>query len=355
VGLPFHNRRRELIECAVVDDDLDSTGVIETETGSETDTDNDSDDDDDDMPGLQDRDLYDSDSDDEDDEEEEEDTDINDELSTGVRDDESAGVEVETVDEEEEAEVPRVRIRTRGVPTTKTTTRTNRRVKQTHLDSDFVYTNYSSSLTHSQSHITRTIEHVHAMHALVNYGEVMTPGIKNVVMGLAMAQQYHVNKGLKVFGDEGRQAVMKEMKQLDELEVISPRNWSELTAEQRRTALPYLMFLTEKRDGTKKARGCADGSKQEMDKEKTSSPVISTDALFITLVIDAMEGRDVATVDIPGAFLQTDAKPGTYMKITGPMVDILCQINPKLYEKYVTNETERRCCIQKHLKPYMGW
>ena len=70
-----------------------------------------------------------------------------------------------------------------------------------------------------------------------------------------------------------------------------------------------------------------------MDKENVSAPVISTDALFTTLVID------VATVDIPGAFLQTDAKPGTYMKITGPMVDILlCQTNPKLYEKYVTTE-----------------
>ena len=41
-----------------------------------------------------------------------------------------------------------------------------------------------------------------------------------------------------------------------------------------------------------------------MDKENVSAPVISTDALFITLVID------VAAFDIPGAFLQTDAKPG---------------------------------------------
>jgi hypothetical protein len=57
--------------------------------------------------------------------------------------------------------------------------------------------------------------------------------------------------------------------------------------------LPYLMFLTEKRDESVKARGCADGSKQEMDKENISAPVISTDALLITLVIDAMEGRDV--------------------------------------------------------------
>ena len=372
IGLPFRNRRRELIESTDADDDHVSAGVIGIDDNDtvDSDTDEDSDDDDDDdssMQSLQERTYgYDSDSsddesDDEEEEEDEEDNEIEDDAqSAGVSDDDSAGVEVETVNEEEETEVPRTK-QTQGVPTNNTRTRSTRTVRQRHLkrdfvynQSDFVYTNYSSSLTHSQSHITRTLEHVHAMHSLVNYGEVMSPGIKNVVMGLAMAQQYHVNKGLKVFGDKGREAVMKEMKQLDDLEVIQPRNWSELTAEQRRTALPYLMFLTEKRDESIKARGCADGSKQEMDKENISSPVISTDALFITLVIDAMEGRDVATVDIPGAFLQTDAKPGTYMKITGPMVDILCQINPKLYEKYVTNEKGKRVLYTEASKAIYG-
>jgi hypothetical protein len=62
----------------------------------------------------------------------------------------------------------------------------------------------------------------------------------------------------------------------------------------------------------------------------------------------------VATVDIPGAFLQTDAKPGTYMKITGPMVDILCQINPKLYEKYVTTENGKRVLYTEASKAIYG-
>ena len=117
---------------------------------------------------------------------------------------------IEEVDEEE-AEVPAIRTRhSKGVPQHNTKTRTNRRVQQNHINSNFVYTNYCSSLTHSQSHLTGTIEHVHAMHSLVYYGKVMTPGIKNVVIELAMVQQYHVNKGLKVFGERGREAVMKE-------------------------------------------------------------------------------------------------------------------------------------------------
>jgi cobalamin biosynthesis protein CobT len=172
IGLPFHNRKKKLIEVAVTDvtdENLNSTGVIDEDTADETDSDTDDDNDDDNeddgaMPGLQERDLYDSDSDDEEEEEEEEEEE--DEQSAGVLDDESAGVEVGTV-EEEEAEVHHVS--TKGVPKRNTRTRNNRKVRQTQLDSNFVYTNYSSSLTHSQSHITRTIEHVHAMHALVNY------------------------------------------------------------------------------------------------------------------------------------------------------------------------------------------
>jgi hypothetical protein len=82
---------------------------------------------------------------------------------------------------------------------------------------------------------------------------------------------------------------------------------------------------------------------------------VSTDALFITLVIDAMEGRVVAaTVDVPGAFLQTDAKPGTFMKITGPMVDMLCQINPKLYTPYVTTEKGKKVLYMEASKAIYG-
>jgi hypothetical protein len=91
-----------------------------------------------------------------------------------------------------------------------------------------------------------------------------------------------------------------------------------------------------------------------MDKSSISAPVISTDALFTTLVIDAIEGRDVATVDMPGAFLQTDTKPGTFFKMTGPMVDILCQINPKLYEPYVTTEKGKKMLYTEASKAIYG-
>ena len=72
----------------------------------------------------------------------------------------------------------------------------------------------------------------------------------------------NLKQGLKVFGDKGVEAVQKEMTQLHERKVMRPKHKRELTPEQRREALGYLMFLKRKRCGRVKGRGCADGRKQ---------------------------------------------------------------------------------------------
>jgi hypothetical protein len=53
-------------------------------------------------------------------------------------------------------------------------------------------------------------------------------------------------------------------------------------------------------------------------------------------MIDAYEGRDVGTADIPGAFLQTDYNKGdTHVRIEGPMLELLVKLDPSHYRKYV--------------------
>eukprot|EP00957_Ditylum_brightwellii_P144934 11039312-Ditylum_brightwellii.AAC.1 len=66
------------------------------------------------------------------------------------------------------------------------------------------------------------------------------------------------------------------------------------------------MFLKEKRSGEIKCRGCADGRKQRLykTKEETHAPTVLTEAMFLTAIFDALEGRYVAIVNIPGAFMQ---------------------------------------------------
>ena len=41
-------------------------------------------------------------------------------------------------------------------------------------------------------------------------------------------------------------------------------------------------------------------------KEGALSPAISFDSLFVSLIIDTQEGRDVAMFDVPGVFVNTD-------------------------------------------------
>jgi hypothetical protein len=74
--------------------------------------------------------------------------------------------------------------------------------------------------------------------------------------------------------------------------------------------MELLIFLIEKKDKSIKARHCMNGSTQRsyMQREKVSSPTVSTESTMLMAVIEAKEGRDVATCDIPNAFIQTEVE-----------------------------------------------
>ena len=71
-----------------------------------------------------------------------------------------------------------------------------------------------------------------------------------------------MSKGLKVFGEPGVAAVLKELKQLHERMVMYPKNADGIRTSQENAALQYLMFLKQKRCGKIKRRGCTNGRKQ---------------------------------------------------------------------------------------------
>jgi hypothetical protein len=120
--------------------------------------------------------------------------------------------------------------------------------------------------------------------------------------------QMSMKKGIKVFGQDGIAAVKKEMLQLQDRKVMSPKHTKDLTPEQKQEALAYLMFLKRKWCGKIKGHGCADGHKQHAytSPEDAASPTIATKSIFLIAVIDALEGHDVAIIDMPGAFMQAD-------------------------------------------------
>ena len=145
--------------------------------------------------------------------------------------------------------------------------------------------------------------------------------------------QYSLKHGLETFGNAGIEAVQKELRQLHDRDVLMPMCPSLMSANHRKQALPYLMFLKQKRTGQIKGRGCADGRKQRLyhSKEDASLPTVAVESVMLTSVIDAMENRDVATVDIPGAFMQADMDEEVNVKIGGTMVDLLTGFDPPKY------------------------
>jgi hypothetical protein len=167
-----------------------------------------------------------------------------------------------------------------------------------------------------------------------------------------------MKQGLKIFGERGVEAATKELQQIHDQEVIKPMKANKLTDEQRRKALAHLMFLKEKRDRTIKGCGCADGRKQRgwMDKEDTLSPTVSIQALILSCMIDAKEGRDTATADIPSAFLQTDNLSGdTHLRFDEIMTELLVKIDPELYSKHIQTDSKgKKLLYAERLKAIYG-
>ena len=58
--------------------------------------------------------------------------------------------------------------------------------------------------------------------------------------------QYNIKKGLKMFGQTGADAVVKEMQQLHDRSVILPHMAHMLARDEKRASLQYLMFLKKK-------------------------------------------------------------------------------------------------------------
>ena len=167
--------------------------------------------------------------------------------------------------------------------------------------------------------------------------------------------QMSLKAGLRTFGDDGLKAVEKEMRQLHDRSVMKPVHKGCLTVEQRREALAYLMFLKRKRCGKIKGRGCSDGRKQRayITKEASTAPTVSTEAVFLTAVIDAMEGRNVVVLDVPGAFMQADIDELVHVRFTGAMVTLLLEIDYDMYKEYVVVEKGSGSCTWSCLKHFM--
>ena len=185
---------------------------------------------------------------------------------------------------------------------------------------------------------------------------------KATAEGASFAQQYIFQKGLKKFGDRGRAAAAKELDQLHQRNCFTPIEIKGKSDEWKRKAMEALMFVTEKRDGTIKGRMVYNGkpTREWLSREDSASPTAALESIMLTAIVDAKEGRDVMTADVPNAFIQTnmpepkDGEEPVIMKITGVLVDLLVEMAPEVYGPYVVYENGRKVLYVQVLKALYG-
>ena len=179
-----------------------------------------------------------------------------------------------------------------------------------------------------------------------------------------MFTQVSAREGIRRWGDTAIAAIIKELKQLQEgampgKPVIEAMNPDDMTNEDKmKRTLEAVTVIKQKRCGKIKGRTCADGSKQRRylkEFESVASPTLSLDGLFGSTMIDVFEGRDVATCDVPGAFLHAELPVGKklFLVFRGQMADIMCEVNPD-YQQYVRIVNGKKILYVKVIRSIYG-
>jgi hypothetical protein len=81
-----------------------------------------------------------------------------------------------------------------------------------------------------------------------------------------------------------------------------------------------------------------------------TSPTIALEAVLITTTIDAYKERDVAIVDIPGAFLSSDMHEEVIMTIRESLTELMVKAAPNIYRKYITIDSNNHPILNVKLQ-----
>ena len=167
----------------------------------------------------------------------------------------------------------------------------------------------------------------------------------------SMMQVYYGKAGLNKFGDKGKKACFKELGQMMDRVCYTPILPKDLSTEERRKVVEGILLMNEKRDKTVKSRLVYNGkpTRKWISNEDKSSSTASNEALFLTAVIDAKEGCDVMTSDVPNAFIQAIIEENgdrgnekKVMKLTGVVVDLLVGMAPEVYKDFIVFEKGKK-------------
>ncbi|KAL7474817.1 hypothetical protein ACHAW6_002980 [Cyclotella cf. meneghiniana] len=202
-----------------------------------------------------------------------------------------------------------------------------------------------------------TVGHMHFLVGMTDLKRPIPVHEDELGVLVTIMTQMSLKEGLRRFGKKGRLGAYKEMKQLHNMHAFFPCDPRTLSSEERKSALSSLIFLKEKKTGEVKGRTCVIGAPQReyIRKEDAASPTVATDSVFITGAVDAFQSRDVAFLDLPGAFLHTPTDEKVSMTLRGELCELMCLVDPKLYRKHVCHDKKgNRCCTWNYTSPYMA-
>ena len=105
----------------------------------------------------------------------------------------------------------------------------------------------------SDIHTTLSLEQYAFVYAAIHKTGI--PDNKNYMtsnLATTMLTQYHLSKGLKIYGKKGENAILQELKQLHDQIVIEPKAMENMSKQDKQNALQHLMFPKQKQDGKSK-------------------------------------------------------------------------------------------------------
>ncbi len=172
----------------------------------------------------------------------------------------------------------------------------------------------------------------------VNDPELVSSSEEEMMVWGYMMTQYNLKAGLRKFGDKAKIAAMEEMTQLHIMDMWKAMDPAKLSREEQMQALSLLLFLKEKQTGKIKGRACLNGAPQQayIPKEDAASPTVSMESTFITGAIAASKCRKVRCYNVPSAFVNMDVDKDVIMVLKGELAEMMIQIAPQVYRKYVT-------------------
>ena len=140
-------------------------------------------------------------------------------------------------------------------------------------------------------------------------------------------------KGIKTYGKRLVVAMLNKYKQLKNLDVFGPQDATVMYRQEKYRSLRAFNLIKENRCGKIKGRTGTDGIHQHtyILQEKTTSPTIALEVLFVSSLIDVHEGIALHTFEVPGEYLHASLRDDNvvHMKFEGEFVGIMCKNNPE--------------------------